>query len=367
VTPRVLFVGRGRLTLPLPGWLQKKWDALDEVFELRVLNAGTGTGDDRFHLMPDAAVAFYARLPFDVAREVRAFRPDAVVAADPYVAAGVLAGRRVAGSRAKVIVEVHGDPRTFTRLYGSPARKVLSPVADAIGMRSLRRADATRALSSFTSSLVEQTRGVPATACFPTYSDLESFSGPPLSPVPDAQRVVFVGALEPYKNVRGLATAWRRVIATRPNALLTVVGDGSQRAMVDELVTELPQQVVHQESLRPDEVAGELDEARALVLPSWPEGLGRVVLEAFARGRGAVATNAGGIPDIVTDGHDGLLVPPGDAAALAEAVGRLLDDAPLAARLGAAARESYGRWHQTPTDFAQSYASLVERVLAGAR
>src|SRR5207245_359946 len=148
-TPRVLFVGRGRLTLPLPGWLQKKWDALDEVFELRVLNAGNGTGDDLFHLMPDAAVAFYARLPFDVAREVRAFRPDAVVAADPYVAAGVLAGRRVAGSRAKVIVEVHGDPRTFTRLYGSAARKVLSPVADAIGMRSLRRADATRALSSF--------------------------------------------------------------------------------------------------------------------------------------------------------------------------------------------------------------------------
>ena len=52
---------------------------------------------------------------------------------------------------------------------------------------------------------------MPATACFPTYSDLSAFCDPPLVPVPDERRVVFVGALEPYKNVDGLAAAWRRV------------------------------------------------------------------------------------------------------------------------------------------------------------
>ena len=74
------------------------------------------------------------------------------------------------------------------------------------------------------------------------------------------------------------------------------------------------------------------------MLPSWPEGLGRVVIEAFARGRAVVATDAGGIPDLVTHGVEGLLVPPGDVAALAAALDRVLLDRGLAERLGEAAR-----------------------------
>ena len=92
-----------------------------------------------------------------------------------------------------------------------------------------------------------------------------------------------------------------------------------------------------------------------------------MVLEAFARGRTVVATDAGGIPDIVTDGKDGLLVPRADTPALVEALARILEDHPLAVRLGAAARKTYGPWHQTPAAFAHAYRDLVERVLAGAR
>jgi len=366
VRPRVLFVGRGRLSLPLQPWLRKKWDALSEVFELRVLNAGSGTGDARFRMLPDAAVAFYPRLPIEVARELRAFRPDVVIASDPFLGVAARAGRALARSRARIVVEVHGDPGTFTRGYGSPLRRTLAPVADAVARVGIRGADATRALSSFTSSIVEDVRGAPATASFPTYSDLEAFAEPPRVPVPEERRIVFVGALEAYKNVGGLAAAWRRVAARFPDAKLTVIGRGSRRAVVDELAADVLG-VEHVESLEPPEVAAALDRARALVLPSWPEGLGRVVLEAFARGRTVVATNAGGIPDIVTDGVDGLLVPRGDTAALADALCRLLEDHELAARLGAAARETYARWHQTPADFAARYRELVDRVLAGAR
>ena len=73
---RVLFVGRGRLTVPLAPWLAKKWDALEEELEVRVLNAGTGSGDPRFRLLPDSARAFYLGLPRAVARELADFRPD---------------------------------------------------------------------------------------------------------------------------------------------------------------------------------------------------------------------------------------------------------------------------------------------------
>jgi glycosyltransferase involved in cell wall biosynthesis len=91
------------------------------------------------------------------------------------------------------------------------------------------------------------------------------------------------------------------------------------------------------------------------------------VLEAFARGRGVVATDAGGIPDIVTHDRDGILIPPGDTDALVSGLRALLEDDVLAARLGAAARETYGGWHQSADDFAHAYRELVDRVLAGAR
>jgi glycosyltransferase involved in cell wall biosynthesis len=228
VTPRVLFVGRGRLSLPLEPWLQKKWDALGEVLDLRVLNAGTGHGDPRFTVLPPAARAFYPRLPFAVARELRRFPADAIVASDPFVGLAARVGRALARSHAKLIVEVHGDPRTFTRAYGSDLRKLLAPAADRAARAGIRGADSTRALSAFTSSLVEEARGVPATASFPTYSDLEAFADPPLVPIPAEPRVVFVGALEEYKNVDGLADAWRAVVATHPHATLSIVGDGAQ-------------------------------------------------------------------------------------------------------------------------------------------
>lgn len=366
MTPRVLFVGRGRLTLPLGPWLQKKWDALSNVFELRVLNAGSGGGDERFRMLPDGAASFYSRLPLELARELRAFRPQVVIASDPFLGVAARTARLAARASARIVVEVHGDPRTFTRGYGSPLRRTVAPVADAAARSGIRHADATRALSHFTSSIVAEIRGVPATASFPTYSDLELFEETPRTAVPDEQRIVFVGALETYKNVDGLAAAWRLVAARLPTARLSVIGSGSRRPVIDSLVAGVAG-VEHFPSLEPSDVVAALDRARALVLPSWPEGLGRVVLEAFARGRTVVATNAGGIPDIVTDGVDGLLVPRADTAALADALVRVLGDHDLSVRLGGNARTSYAPWHQTADDFAAKYRDLVDRVLAGAR
>jgi glycosyltransferase involved in cell wall biosynthesis len=366
VTPRVLFVGRGRLTLPLQPWLQKKWDALSGVFDLRVLNAGAGNGDERFRMLPDGAPAFYSLLPLEIARELRSFRPHVVIASDPFLGVAARIARAGARSSARIVVEVHGDPRTFTRGYGSPLRRTVARLADATARSGIKHADATRALSRFTSSIVEDVRGVPATASFPTFSDLEVFAEAPRSPVPDERRIVFVGALEAYKNVDGLAAAWRRVALRVPEARLTVIGRGSRQSVIDRLVSEVAG-VEHVAAADPPDVVAALDRARALALPSWPEGLGRVVLEAFARGRTVVATNAGGIPDIVTDGRDGLLVPRADPQALADALVCVLEDHELAVRLGAAAQESYVPWHQTADDFAASYRDLVNGVLAGAR
>jgi glycogen synthase len=238
---------------------------------------------------------------------------------------------------------------------------------DWVARWSLRRADATRALSGFTSSLVETARGEPATRSFPTYTDLSACTAEPPATLPERPVALFVGALERYKNVDGLAAAWRQVAARVPDARLVVVGRGARPEPVEALVRELPDRVEHVPRLDPVGVARRLDEATVLVLPSWPEGLGRVVIEAFARGRGVVATNAGGIPDLVTDGVEGLLVPPGDTPALVEALVRALTETGLAERLGAAAGRRYTEWHSTPERFAAELRRLVDETLAARR
>ena len=106
-----------------------------------------------------------------------------------------------------------------------------------------------------------------------------------------------------------------------------------------------------------------LDQATVLVLPSRSEGLGRVVVEAFCRGRAVVGSRVGGIPDLVADGETGLLVPPEDAHALADVLVRALSDRPLAERLGAAARLAIEPWLATPEEYARDVRDLVERVV----
>jgi len=97
-----------------------------------------------------------------------------------------------------------------------------------------------------------------------------------------------------------------------------------------------------------------------LVLPSRSEGMGRVVIEAFARARPVVGTRVGGIADLVEHDVTGLLVPPGDAVALTAALGALLGDRERAAQLGRNGRAGVEPWLQTPEEFAARTRALVE-------
>jgi glycosyltransferase involved in cell wall biosynthesis len=372
--PRALFVGRMRYSLPLPDWLARKWDAVERELDFVVVSAaadGSGPSNERFHLSRPArprildGLLYYLRLPFRLRREIRRFRPDVIFASDPFLGTAAMLGRTLARRRPKVIVEVHGDWKTFTRLYGSRGRRLVTPLADRIAESGVRRADATRAVSSFTARLVEEARGVPPTAVFTPFSDLSAFAERPPEELPARPTALFVGALEPYKNVVGLAAAWRRLADRVPEAALVVVGSGSQQAIVDELLRDFPGRMTHHAWLDPDAVAAAMDESTLLVLPSWPEGLGRVIIESFARGRGVVATDAGGIPDLVTHEREGLLIPPADVEALAAALERVLTDRELASRLGAAARERYVEWHSTPEELATELRRLAQATAAG--
>lgn len=368
---RLLLVGRTRYTLPLSPSLARKFDALGAELDVRILaSAGGGAGDDpRFRLSRSLrprlldGPAFYALLPLRVARELRDFRPDAVLAQGGQEAALVLLGRRLARVRPRVIVDVHGDPAAPTRLYGSPLRRALAPLADLLVRIGLRRADGVRTISDYTSGIVRASGREP-TATFAAFMDLDPFLATPPAPLPERPVALFVGVLERYKAVDVLADAWRLAAPRVPDATLHIVGRGTMREIPGQLVAELPGRVRWDESLATPEVARALDEATILVLPSRSEGLGRVVVEASCRGRAVVGSRVGGIPDLVRDGETGLLVPPENGDALAEALVRVLSDRALAERLGAAASAAVGPWLATPEEYAREVRDLVEQVVA---
>ena len=363
-------VGRMRYQLPLSPSLARKFDALSTELEVRVLGsaAGGGGSDPRFRLYRPVrprrldGLAFYALLPFRVARELRAFSPDAVLAQGGQETALALLGRRLARVPARVIADVHGDPAAPTRLYGSPLRKALAPLADALARRGLRKADGVRTISAYTSGVVREL-GPEPTATFAAFMDLEPFLATEPEPLPERPTALFVGVLERYKAVDVLAEAWRLAARRVPDATLRLVGRGALREVAERLVAEGGGRVTWDESLPTPDVARALDDATVLVLPSRSEGLGRVVVEAFCRGRAVVGSRVGGIPDLVTDGETGLLVPPEDAGALADALVRALTDRPLAERLGAAARVAIEPWLATPEEYARAVRDLVERVV----
>ena len=305
---------------------------------------------------------WYLRLPRRVARELRRFDPDAVIAQGAQETALALLARRLARSRAKVVLDLHGDWRAPTRLYGSRARRLLDPFSDALAARALRRADAIRTISEYTTELV-RAAGIEPAAEFPAFMDLAPFVERPLVRLPGPPRALFVGVLERYKAFDVLVEAWREVAGRFPEATLHVVGQGTLAPLAEALVAELPGRVEWSPKLGADEVAGALDASTLLVLPSRSEGMGRVVIEAGCRARAVVGSRVGGIPDVVVDGETGLLVPPGDAGALSDALVRVLGDRELAERLGAEGRARVEPRLATPDEYARRVRDLVDHVV----
>ena len=367
--PRLLMVGRTRYTLPLDAPTRRKFDALAEVLDVHVLASSEtrATRDERFTLVPPFPVrrldglAFHALLPFRVARALRAHAPDVVLVQGAHEAAATLAGRALARTRARVVLDVHGDWRTATRVYGSPLRRLLNPVADRVASWAVRRVDAIRTVSEFTSALVRE-QGREPLATFPAFMDLEPFLEPP-RPLPDEPAALFVGTLELYKGIDVLAEAWPRVAARVPRASLHVVGKGARSDVVARLVERGPR-VTWAKSLTGSQVAAALDEAVCLVLPSRREGMGRVVVEALLRARPVVGSDSGGIRDLVVHERTALLVPEGDARALEDALVRVLGDRATAERLAAPARARGERLVATPDEYAERVCELVAAARA---
>jgi glycosyltransferase involved in cell wall biosynthesis len=156
----------------------------------------------------------------------------------------------------------------------------------------------------------------------------------------DALLIGVVARLEPEKGHRYLVEAMPAILDQAPDAWLAIVGSGSVEAELRDQVSRLPASVRSRITLTGlrDDISALTAELDIAVLPSLREAQGISILEAMARRRPVVASAVGGVPEVLTDGVDGLLVPPRSPAALADAIGRLAADASLRRRLADAGR-----------------------------
>jgi glycogen synthase len=243
-----------------------------------------------------------------------------------------------------------------------------SAAVKAIGARledwGIRRADQVIALTPRLRDLLVLSGASPGrVSVIPSGIAGEEWTGDAADPMPEVPhpRVVFVGRITRQKGIDALLQAAARL--RTPGAQLVIVGDGPERRTLERAVRwrSLAGRV-HVTGFRPHrEVPAFIRHADVLVLPSVYEELGSVLIEAMSAGVPVVATDTGGIPDAL--GGAGVLVPPGDAAAVARAVDALLADPVRARELVALGRRRVRGYDWA--DLAGQVLAVYERAFGG--
>ncbi len=149
----------------------------------------------------------------------------------------------------------------------------------------------------------------------------------------------FVGQLDERKGIGVLLSAFELIRARLPDAYLVLGGEGPLREMIESEAREKGwgERVVLTGFV--EDVAAIMHAIDVLLLPSYWEGFGIVLIEAMACGRPVITTDISSMPEIVEEGRTGFLIPPGESSALAERAVLLLQDEALRARMGQAARQ----------------------------
>jgi glycosyltransferase involved in cell wall biosynthesis len=314
------------LLLLLPGLRSRGWDVrfllLHEsepgARELALRLEAVGVPVEAVRLPRAASPTAFAR----VLRAVRRTRPEILhthlVHADFH---GLVAGRLVG---VPVLVSTkHGfNPFRDARAFALADRTVA------------RLADVHVAISHGLARYLAEREGFREDAFAVVHYGIEP--GPEPGPPEPGPRLAAVGRLIPIKGLDTLLDAVAR--AAVPGLRLELAGDGPLRAELEQHAERvgLRETVAFLGRVAP---AGPvLERAAVVVVPSLGEGFGMVALEAMERGRAVIVSAVGGLPEIVADGETGLLVPPGDADALAAAIRELAADPARVAAMGAAGR-----------------------------
>lgn len=378
----ICYIGGTRYSKPLDTTSEKKFRKLATLGELYVIGFSVGiwprrfTQNSHFYLLP--------RLPFPVLRYAEMFVVGPVlaiwcivrhnvgilVAQSPYegfAASLAKIGARLLGRRVALVVESHGDfdisvfmqrDVLLSRLYRFMMRRT--------SRFALHHAEILRCISNATRSQLEALIPGKPIVQFPTWTDLDVFleAGARRKQEGSKKIILYVGTLIPRKGVHLLLDAFGRIASEFEAVGLWLIGkaeDGEYaQALRDQATRMRLSERVHFLGPMPQEkLAEHMTEAEVLVLPSLSEGLGRVVFEAMACGTPVIGSHVDGIPEMITEGENGFLVPPSDVSLLAERLRWILRHPREAYVMGQRGREFAGKFFSQET-YVQNYASLFE-------
>lgn len=241
--------------------------------------------------------------------------------------------------------------------------KVLVTAKKVLERARYSRADAFIVLSVAFRDLLVSEYGVPPQKVFvlPPGVNAARFSVKKVRPGGVAPVAICVRRLERRMGIDVLIRSWQRVAARRPDAVLRVIGQGSERLSLERLARELGvgDSVQFTGSLSDSELSREYLRADVSVVPSISlEGFGLIALESLASGTPAIVTNCGGLPDAVGGLDRSLIVPAGDVDSLARRIGLAFEGAvPNAASCVAHARTF--SWGRTASAHLELYRSLL--------
>lgn len=269
--------------------------------------------------------------------------------------------RRVHGEHGRDIYDLDGSNRKYRLL-----RRLMRPLIHRyiVVSRDLERwlIDAIGVIPHRVNQIYN---GVDSIAFFPRRGERPGLLPADLVPA-DGLLLGTVGRLAAVKDQQLLLHAFAQLVTQHPGLRarlrLAIVGDGPLRAELDALAVRLGIADLIWMAGDREDVAALLREMDVFVLPSLAEGISNTVLEAMATGLPVVATRTGGNPELVDDGVNGLLVPVGDAATLADALYRLVSDDDLRQAMGASSRQridSQFDWSRTVDRYLSVYDSLL--------
>jgi glycosyltransferase involved in cell wall biosynthesis len=233
-----------------------------------------------------------------------------------------------------VLLQLHagaGDIEAFAVRAGALRRRLLGA--------AMRAADVVVSVSAPGAREIERWFGVADVVVAPNAAPP---ARPPASPLPvhDWPTVLYMGGFVGVaKGGAVLVEALPALLDRRPEIRVAVAGTGEPPDDLRELAARDPKRVAWIGWLDAEAKAQQLSSCEVFVMPSLSEGMPIALLEAMSYGRAIVASDVGGIPDVVADGEQAVLVPPGDPGALAEALARTAGNPALRERLGAAALE----------------------------
>ncbi|MDI3316728.1 MAG: N-acetyl-alpha-D-glucosaminyl L-malate synthase BshA [Bacillota bacterium] len=276
----------------------------------------------------------------------------------PHAAAAELAREILRPLRTPVVTTLHG---TDISLIGR------DPSFREVTAHSIRESDAVTAVSRWLADETVRQLGVPRPQVIPNFVDAEVYRRRPRRQLvkewaaPGELVLCHVSNFRPVKRVQAVVRIFARVAASVPARLL-MVGDGPELASAEAAVDALGVGERVRFLGRQDDVTALLGEADVLLLPSETESFGLVALEAMAAEAVVIASNRGGLPEVVVDGETGFLFPPEQEERMADVIVALARDPERRRAIGRAARrramEGFGV-EQVVGSYERLYQSLA--------